>query len=123
MDIIETILSWFSEMADAFRDSSAYLTWAFFSVIAVYMTWITLDVQREKHLSKGPVRALAWGISILFLVIYAINIVAIANLFTKPLGEAGASILIMAITLMLVINVYPVLSGVVAGMKQKKENE
>lgn len=123
MDIIETILSWFSEMADAFRDSSAYLTWAFFSVIAVYMTWITLDVQREKHLSKGLVRALVWGISILFLIIYAINIIAVANLFIKPLGESGASILIMAITLMLVINVYPVLSGVVSGMKQKKDNE
>ncbi|ECF2403908.1 hypothetical protein E1714_23260 [Salmonella enterica subsp. enterica serovar Singapore] len=101
---------------------SVYLTWAFFSVIAVYMTWITLDVQREKHLSKGPVRALAWGISILFLVIYLINRFAIKNLFTKPLGEAGASILIMAITLMIVINVYPVLSGVMVGMKQKKEN-
>ncbi|EBY6940032.1 hypothetical protein QG40_23990 [Salmonella enterica subsp. enterica] len=99
---------------------SVYLTWAFFSVIAVYMTWITLDVQREKHLSKGPVRALAWGISILFLVIYLINRFAIKNLFTKPLGEAGASILIMAITLMIVINVYPVLSGVMVGMKQKK---
>ncbi|EPQ0973988.1 hypothetical protein NNU90_004231 [Citrobacter farmeri] len=123
MDIIETIFSWHSEMADAFRDSSAYLTWAFFSVIAVYMTWITLDVQREKHLSKVPARALAWGISVIFLIIYAINIVAIAHLFTNPLGETGALILIMAITLMLVINVYPVLSGVVvAGIKQKKDN-
>lgn len=122
MDVIETIISWFSELADAFRDSSAYLTWAFFSVIVVYMTWITLETQREKHLSKGPVRALAWGISVFFLGIYAINIIAIANLFKKPLGELGASFLIIAITLMLVINVYPVLSGVVAGIKQKKDN-
>lgn len=122
MDVIETIFSWFSEMADAFRDSSAYLTWAFFSVIAVYMTWITLDTQREKHLSKAPVRALAWGISVIFIIIYAINIVAIARLFQKPLGDAGSLILIMASALMLVINVYPVLSGVIAGMKQKKDD-
>ncbi|WP_456071488.1 hypothetical protein [Enterobacter quasiroggenkampii] len=122
MDIIETIFSWFSEMADAFRDSSAYLTWAFFSVIAVYMTWIALDTQREKHLSKAPLRALAWGISVIFIIIYAINIVAIARLFQKPLGDAGSLILIMASALMLVINVYPVLSGVIAGMKQKKDD-
>lgn len=122
MGIIETIFAWFSEMVNAFRDSSAYLTWAFFSVIAVYMTWITLDVQREKHLSKGSARALAWGISFIFLIIYAINIVAIAHSFEKPLGDAGASILIMVITLMLVINVYPVLSGVVTGMKNNKDN-
>lgn len=122
MGIIETIFSWFGEMADAFRDSSAYLTWAFFSVIAVYMTWITLDTQREKNLSKGPVRALAWGISIIFLIIYGINALAISNLFEKPLGEPGALIFILAITLMIVINVYPVLSGVVAGMKQKKDD-
>lgn len=122
MDIIETIFSWFSEMADAFRDSSAYLTWAFFSVIAVYMTWIALDTQREKHLSKAPLRALAWGISVIFIIIYALNIVAIARLFQKPLGDAGSFILIMASALMLVINVYPVLSGVIAGMKQKKDD-
>ncbi|MFS6814974.1 hypothetical protein [Citrobacter meridianamericanus] len=122
MDINETIISWFSELADAFRDSSAYLTWAFFSVIAVYMTWITLEVQRKKHLSKRPARAVAWGISILFLGIYVINIIAIANLFKKPLGELGAAMLIMAITLMLIINVYPVLSGVLTGVKQKKDS-
>ncbi|KDE37458.1 hypothetical protein AW40_06830 [Kosakonia radicincitans UMEnt01/12] len=122
MDIIEAIISWSSVMADSFRDSSAYLTWAFFSVIAVYMTWITLDVQRKKSLSKRPVRAVAWGISILFLGIYVINIIAIANLFKKPLGEWGASMLIIAITLMLVINVYPVLSGVLAGIKQEKDD-
>ncbi|EPJ8280122.1 hypothetical protein KE017_004767, partial [Citrobacter freundii] len=96
MDIIETIISWFSELADAFRDSSSYLTWAFFSVIAVFMTWMTLDAQRKKSLSKRSVRAVAWGISILFLGIYLINIIAIANLFIKPLGELGAAMLIMA---------------------------
>lgn len=122
MDVIEPIISWSGEMADAFRDSSAYLTWAFFSVIAVYMTWITLEVQRKNHLSKRPVRAVAWGISILFLGIYVINIIAIANLFKKPLGELGAAMLIMAITLMLIINVYPVLSGVLTGVKQKKDS-
>ncbi|EEB3144498.1 hypothetical protein XS32_11295 [Salmonella enterica subsp. enterica serovar Newport] len=122
MDVIETIISWFSELADAFRDSSAYLTWAFFSVIAVFMTWMTLDAQRKKSLSKRPVRAVAWGISILFLVIYAINIIAIANLFKKPLGELGAAMFIIAITLMLVINVYPVLSGISARTKQQKDS-
>ena len=122
MDIIETIISWFSELADAFRDSSSYLTWAFFSVIAVFMTWMTLDAQRKKSLSKRSVRAVAWGISILFLGIYLINIIAIANLFIKPLGELGAAMLIMAITLMLVINVYPVLSGVSARTKQQKDS-
>lgn len=122
MDVIETIISWFSELADAFRDSSAYLTWAFFSVIAVFMTWMTLDAQRKKSLSKRPVRAVAWGISILFLVIYAINIIAIANLFKKPLGELGSAMFIIAITLMLVINVYPVLSGISARTKQQKDS-
>jgi hypothetical protein len=68
------------------------------------------------------VRAVAWGISILFLGIYVINIIAIANLFKKPLGELGAAMLIMAITLMLIINVYPVLSGVLTGVKQKKDS-
>lgn len=118
MDILKNIV-FFKDLSDAFRDSSGYLTWAFFSLIAIYLIWIALRDQQNKNLSNKNLRFFAVLVSIIFCLIYAFNIISIAILFEKPLGKLSYVLVMLVCSAVLIINTYPILSG----LNQKLKNE
>lgn len=108
-------------LKQSFCESTNYLTWAFFSLVAAFMFDRALDLKgfKRKWINR-LFRFLFRGYFFLFLVIGAINIEFIRDIFTKNFdGSVWSNVFGILIMVMIVANA----GLLVIGLGDKKSKD
>lgn len=112
----------FMEMLkQSFCESTNYLTWAFFSLVAAFMFDRALDLKEFKNKCGNLIfRSLFRGYFFIFMLIGVINVYTIKNIFSEKLdGSVWSDIFWLLIMVMIVANA----GLLVIGLGDKKSKD
>lgn len=100
---------------EAFNESANFLAWSFYAMITAYVSLALLERDSFKTRYNGLISKFLYGIS---MVIFIPNIYFVSRVFEEKLGPLAGVISFVIGLLMMMLNAFPVITGIV---QQKKD--
>ncbi len=105
----------FIPLREAFNESANFLAWSFYAMITAYVSLALLEREAFKTRYNGVISKVLYVIS---MIIFIPNMYFVSQVFQEKLGALAGVISFILGLLMMMLNAFPVITGIV----QKKKD-